>query len=39
MRFTYTDQDPAPGESYFYVRVEQENAQLAWSSPIWVENR
>jgi hypothetical protein len=39
MRFTYTDQDPAPGESYFYVRVEQENGQLAWSSPIWVENR
>jgi hypothetical protein len=37
MRFTYTDQDPTPG--YYYVRVEQENGQLAWSSPIWVENR
>ena len=28
-----------PGESYYYVRVEQQNGQLGWSSPIWVENR
>jgi hypothetical protein len=36
LRFTYTDHDMQPGESYYYVRVEQENGQLAWSSPIWV---
>ena len=39
MRFTYTDQEPQAGESYYYVRVEQQNGQLGWSSPIWVENR
>jgi hypothetical protein len=39
MRFTYTDQDPQAGEAYYYVRVEQQNGQLGWSSPIWVENR
>lgn len=23
-------------ESWYYVRVEQENGQLAWSSPMWI---
>ena len=31
--------DPAAGEAYYYVRVEQQDGQLGWSSPIWVENR
>ena len=35
-RFEYADNDSAPGESYYYVRVEQTDGQLAWSSPIWV---
>jgi len=39
MRFAYTDQDPTAGEAYYYVRVEQQDGQLAWSSPIWVEDR
>ena len=39
MRFTYTDQEPQPGESYYYVRVEQKDGQLCWSSPIWVDYR
>jgi len=31
-------QDPAPaaGQTYYYVRVIQEDFSLAWSSPIWV---
>lgn len=33
---TWTDPDPQPGTSHYYVRVEQEDGELAWSSPIWV---
>jgi hypothetical protein len=33
----YEDNDPKPGESYYYVRVEQRNGQMAWSSPVWVK--
>jgi hypothetical protein len=35
--FTYVDNQPRPGESYYYVRVIQGNEQIAWSSPIWVK--
>jgi hypothetical protein len=35
-KFEYVDNASAPGESYYYVRVEQTDGQLAWSSPIWV---
>jgi hypothetical protein len=35
--FEYRDTDVKPGESYYYVRVEQAAGQLAWSSPIWVD--
>jgi len=33
---TFQDTDPSPGESYYYVRVQQVDDQMAWSSPIWV---
>ncbi len=36
LRFTFTDRDAASGESYYYLRVEQQDGQLGWSSPIWV---
>jgi hypothetical protein len=26
-----------PGEHYYYVRAEQKNGNLAWSSPIWIK--
>ena len=26
------------GEDFYYLRVTQENGQVAWSSPIWVAN-
>jgi len=34
--FTYVDSHPAPGENRYYVRVEQEDGNMAWSSPVWV---
>jgi hypothetical protein len=33
---TYEDSKAAPGLNRYYVRVEQADGQLAWSSPIWV---
>jgi hypothetical protein len=35
-RFTYTDRAPERGTSYYYLRVEQQDGQIAWSSPVWV---
>jgi hypothetical protein len=35
--FTFRDAEPPPGQSYYYVRVEQADGQMAWSSPIWVQ--
>ncbi len=37
--FAYRDADAEPGESYYYVRVQQEDGQMAWASPIWVDYR
>ena len=37
--FTFRDADARPGESYYYVRVQQEDGQMAWASPIWVDYR
>ncbi len=34
--FQYVDNSLAKGESYYYVRVQQADGELAWSSPIWV---
>ncbi|MGH9658819.1 MAG: hypothetical protein ACRD96_09760, partial [Bryobacteraceae bacterium] len=34
--FEYVDNAPPEGEKYYYVRVEQADGQLAWSSPIWI---
>jgi hypothetical protein len=35
--FTFVDNQPSPGESYYYVRVIQVDDQMAWSSPIWIK--
>ena len=33
----YTDADIKPGsEAFYYVRVELRDANLAWSSPMWI---
>ncbi|MBM3814248.1 MAG: hypothetical protein FJW20_21700 [Acidimicrobiia bacterium] len=37
--FEYLDAASASGESYYYVRAEQTDGQLAWSSPIWVRRK
>lgn len=36
----YTDTEPADGGSteYYYVRIEQSDGNVAWSSPIWFTN-
>ncbi len=35
--FEYVDRAMEPGENYYYIRVEQADGQLAWSSPVWVK--
>ena len=37
--FEYVDRSFGPGENYYYVRAEQVDGQLAWSSPIWVKSK
>jgi len=34
--FEYHDMEPSPGESYYYVRVQQVDGHVGWASPIWV---
>ncbi len=34
--FSFVDQAPTSGEVHYYVRVQQADGQMAWSSPIWV---
>ena len=34
----WTDEQVAPGRSWYYLRVSQLNGQYAWSSPVWVDN-
>jgi hypothetical protein len=33
---SYQDREPLRGETCYYIRVQQADGQLAWSSPIWV---
>jgi hypothetical protein len=33
---TFIDEDPLEGASYYYVRVTQKDAEMAWSSPVWL---
>jgi hypothetical protein len=37
VEFTYVDNNPGSGESYYYVRAIQIDRNLVWSSPIWVK--
>ena len=34
---TWRDPKPQAGEHYYYIRVEQRDEELAWSSPIWIK--
>ncbi|MCB9386119.1 MAG: hypothetical protein H6509_16025 [Bryobacterales bacterium] len=35
--FEFTDAETTAGAHWYYVRVEQQDEELAWSSPIWVD--
>ncbi len=39
VEFTFREPSLKAGEHYYYVRVEQEDGNVAWSSPIWVTYR
>ncbi len=39
VNFEYADPAVGPGDHWYYVRVEQSDGELAWSSPIWVHYR
>jgi len=34
--FQFSDPAAGKGQHWYYVRLEQKNGELAWSSPIWV---
>jgi len=34
---TFTDEAPIAGENRYYLRVEQADGNMAWSSPVWVQ--
>ncbi len=33
----WTDDKPAAGTHYYYVRVQQADGELAWGSPLWID--
>jgi len=37
--FEFVDEDPPAGQNWYRLRVSQLNGQMAWSSPIWFDNR
>ena len=37
LQFDLKHQTPSKTRDWYYIRVHQENGQMAWSSPIWVE--
>lgn len=34
---TFVDEKPVTGENRYYLRIEQEDGNMAWSSPVWVQ--
>ena len=32
----FVDMEPEEGLNYYYFRIQQEDGQIAWASPIWV---
>ena len=33
---TFTDENPVAGENRYYVRVQQKDGNMGWTSPVWV---
>ena len=36
VKLAFTDDSPIEGENRYYIRVEQNDGNMAWSSPVWV---
>ncbi|MGE3805026.1 MAG: hypothetical protein AB7K24_10175 [Gemmataceae bacterium] len=36
VKLRYVDMDAKEGTSYYYVRIEQADGNLAWASPMWI---
>ena len=36
-RGTWTDPQPTEGTHYYYVRALQEDNEIAWASPMWID--
>ena len=36
LKEVFTDPEPVSGENRYYLRVEQEDGNMGWASPIWV---
>ena len=34
--FRYVDEKPPAGPKWYYVRIEQTDGEIAWSSPVWL---
>ena len=34
---TFVDESPVAGENRYYLRIEQADGNMAWSSPVWVQ--
>jgi len=34
---SFTDESPNAGENRYYLRIEQVDGNMAWSSPVWVQ--
>ena len=34
---SFTDENPLDGENRYYLRIEQTDGSMAWSSPVWVK--
>lgn len=37
-RIEFVDQAPINGPSYYYLRVIQDDGEIGWSSPVWLED-
>jgi len=36
LELTWTDEHPLPGENRYYLRIEQSDGNMGWSSPLWI---
>ena len=40
VKISYRDSDaPQDGSAHYHVRLVQDDGQIAWSTPIWIEYR